>query len=791
MTTTDRKRKAAGLDVVPEYGTSAKRPARAGSAQPARSAPAPNRSAPTVSGGLSFHSEGNNAKATGPAPGEETFEEIQDRTGASELDILNKKMAFKRGMKPEKKIEEMAPMVKELRAVGWHLLTARDKADMDCQALKAHVEEVEGVLEKEKAEWGQKQSAIEQQVAEIKSLLSQAEAGSAKLTSDLAAAESLISTKSQELQAAEQQLACTRDELAKTTSMLADRESKIQGMEDVVRQSQAYSTTLQTYNTSLQNDLKEEKMKREEASRERDMLQGKAAELGGLVRSLEQQLPYEREQVAKLRAEREVLAGDVAVLRADLDSTRQERDRLLGEFNKAKAETDRIRAAGGKSLENLESLTNDKATMEVQLSMQQKMLSEMRTELALSKEQRAMAESSAGTRSTQISELQGQVGQLQHALTDAERRVLEGEMVRRKLHNIIQELKGNIRVFCRVRPIGGPDRSGEPDSQAMSVEFPESNDLLSAGITLQTQPRGDVPGGPVKQSFQFDRVFSPTSTQASVFEEISELVQSALDGHKVCIFAYGQTGSGKTHTMLGTHDDPGMIPLAMHQIFDTSRKLGSQGWSFNMQASMLEIYNEEYRDLLTKARKDEKKHQVIHNQDGSTTVTDLTTIDVSTPEKVDALLSEAMNKRTVGCTALNEQSSRSHMVFSLKIDGTNSSTGQHVCGVLNLIDLAGSERVKDSGAQGQAMKEAQNINKSLSALGDVIVAIGNKDKHVPFRNSKLTYLLQPCLGGDAKTLMFVNITPSREFAGESLCSLRFASKVNDCVINPRKQQAKS
>ncbi|KAF5838673.1 kinesin-like protein [Dunaliella salina] len=726
LTTTDRKRKAAGLDVVPEHAASAKRPARAGSAQPARSAPAPNRSAPTPSGGLSFHSEGNNAKATGPAPGEETFEEIQDRTGASELDILNKKMAFKRGMKPEKKIEEMAPMVKEL---------------------------------------------------------SQAEAGSAKLNSDLAAAESLINTKSQALQAAEQQLECTRDDLAKATSTLADRENKIQGMEDVVRQSQAYSTTLQTYNTSLQNDLKEEKMKRDEASRERDMLQAPRASprltlaealLGG----------YPTLAICQRRSLLISFCPFFLSFRLSFLSLQHQRPSCMQLCTTACAVYHALlvrcawsmMAAGGKSLENLESLTNDKATMEVQLSMQQKMLSEMRNEVALSKEQKAMAESSAGTRSTQITELQGQVGQLQHALTDAERRVLEGEMVRRKLHNIIQELKGNIRVFCRVRPIGGPERPGEPDSQAMSVEFPESNDLLRAGITLQTQPRGDVPGGPVKQSFQFDRVFSPTSTQASVFEEISELVQSALDGHKVCIFAYGQTGSGKTHTMLGTPDDPGMIPLAMHQIFDTSRKLGSQGWSFNMQASMLEIYNEEYRDLLTRARRDDKKHQVIHNQDGSTTVTELTTIDVSTPEKVDALLSEAMNKRTVGCTALNEQSSRSHMVFTLKIDGTNSSTG--------------CERMKDSGAQ--AMKEAQNINKSLSSLGDVIVAIGNKDKHVPFRNSKLTYLLQPCLGGDAKTLMFVNITPSREFAGESLCSLRFASKVNDCVIkDARKQQAKS
>ncbi|GFH13074.1 ATP synthase subunit beta, mitochondrial [Haematococcus lacustris] len=185
-----------------------------------------------------------------------------------------------------------------------------------------------------------------------------------------------------------------------------------------------------------------------------------------------------------------------------------------------------------------------------------------------------------------------------------------------------------------------------------------------------------------------------------------------------------------------------MIPLAMHQVFDTSRKLGSQGWTFNMAASMLEIYNEEYKDLLCKTKKDDRKHQVQHNADGTTLVTDMVVIDVSTAAKVDSLLSDAMDKRTVGCTQLNEHSSRSHMVFMLRIDGVNTATGQVIAGSLNLIDLAGSERVKESGASGQQMKEAQSINKSLSALGDVIVAIANKEKHIPYRNSKLTYLLQ-------------------------------------------------
>ena len=168
----------------------------------------------------------------------------------------------------------------------------------------------------------------------------------------------------------------------------------------------------------------------------------------------------------------------------------------------------------------------------------------------------------------------------------------------------------------------------------------------------------------------------------------------------------------------------------------------------------------------------------------------LKVVEVKDAAQVSSLLQRAAKARSVGRTQMNEQSSRSHMVFTLRLDGSNAKTGQSVGGVLNLIDLAGSERLSRSGATGDRLKETQSINKSLSALGDVILSLHNRDSHVPYRNSKLTYLLQPCLGGESKTLMFVNVAPSVDSANETLCSLRFAAKVNACEVGTARKQTR-
>ncbi|OIR58820.1 MAG: kinesin-like protein [Amphiamblys sp. WSBS2006] len=398
-----------------------------------------------------------------------------------------------------------------------------------------------------------------------------------------------------------------------------------------------------------------------------------------------------------------------------------------------------------------------------------------------------MNELAARKKNEEINTLLRNMDDKTQKLADAERRIAAGERLRRRLHNEVLELKGNIRVFCRLRPPADGAETGH-------IVLPPSEE--SSTIELRpAQDRTDISGHQKSFAFTFDRIFGQSDTQEMVFEEISQLVQSVLDGYPVCIFAYGQTGSGKTYTMEGPegiyrdsamNPQMGMIPRAVHQLFLAAEQAAVRGWAFEIEASFLEIYNESIRDLLSNSNTEEK-HEIKH-AGGNTAVTNLTTAAVGAYPDVIALLAGAARKRSFAATLCNERSSRSHTVFTLKVVGENKETTEKTAGVLNLIDLAGSERLSQSGSVGERLKETQAINKSLSSLGDVISALYSKEGHVPYRNSKLTYLLQNSLGGNSKTLMFANISPEISDMNESLCSLRFATKVNSCEIGTARKK---
>ncbi|XP_076846703.1 kinesin-like protein KIFC3 isoform X2 [Brachyhypopomus gauderio] len=334
--------------------------------------------------------------------------------------------------------------------------------------------------------------------------------------------------------------------------------------------------------------------------------------------------------------------------------------------------------------------------------------------------------------------------------------------LRKKCHNELVRMKGNIRVLCRVRPICQEETVGDCKNM---VTFDPDDDAV-----LYLSNKGKL------MTFELDKVFPPQATQEEVFQEVQSLVTSCIDGYNVCIFAYGQTGSGKTYTMEGVPEDPGINQRALRLLFsEVSEK--KPDWDYSITVSMVEIYNETLRNLLGDAPNEKLDIKMCPDGSGQLYVPGLTEFSVESVEDINKVFELGHVNRATACTNLNEHSSRSHALLIITVAGFNSSTGHRTSGKLNLVDLAGSERIAKSGAEGSRLREAQCINKSLSALGDVIHALRSRHSHVPFRNSRLTYLLQDSLSGDSKTLMVVQVSPLDSNVSESVCSLKFAQRV--------------
>ncbi|CAN1784271.1 Kinesin-like protein KIN-14G, partial [Linum perenne] len=336
----------------------------------------------------------------------------------------------------------------------------------------------------------------------------------------------------------------------------------------------------------------------------------------------------------------------------------------------------------------------------------------------------------------------------------------------RKLYNQVQDLKGNIRVYCRVRPF----LPGEV-SRFSSVDHIEEGN-----ITIATPSKYGKEG---RKTFTFNKVFGPMATQAEVFVDTQPLIRSVLDGYNVCIFAYGQTGSGKTYTMTGpdelTEEGLGVNYRALSDLFHLSAQR-KEVISYRISCQMLEIYNEQVRDLLTSDGIN-KRLEIHNSSNNGLNVPDAVLMPVSSTSDVINLMNTGHSNRAVSATSMNERSSRSHSCLTVHVQGKDLTSGNVIHGSMHLVDLAGSERVDKSEVTGDRLKEAQHINKSLSALGDVIASLAAKSTHVPYRNSKLTQLLQDSLGGQAKTLMFIHISPEFEALGETLSTLKFAERV--------------
>ncbi|KAL6771162.1 KIN14B [Auxenochlorella protothecoides x Auxenochlorella symbiontica] len=342
----------------------------------------------------------------------------------------------------------------------------------------------------------------------------------------------------------------------------------------------------------------------------------------------------------------------------------------------------------------------------------------------------------------------------------------------RALYNAVQDARGALRVYCRVRPAGATGDAGA------SVVEPGPDGAL--GVYSARHGRW--------HHFRFDAVFGQSADQEEVYAETAPLVRSVLDGYNVCIFAYGQTGSGKTHTMSGTDvgrlSGRGVNYRTLDDLFALRAERAADA-RYAIRVQLLEIYNETLRDLLVEgaAAGGQARSLALNNTARSgVNVPDATQVTVECTEDVLRVMELGARNRAVAETRMNERSSRSHQVLTILVEGEDLNTRARTHACLHLIDLAGSERIGKSGAEGQQLVEAQHINKSLSALGNVMHALASKSAHIPFRDSKLTQLLQDSLAGQAKTMMFVHVAPEASSLSETLSTLNFGKGVTEITL---------
>jgi len=337
--------------------------------------------------------------------------------------------------------------------------------------------------------------------------------------------------------------------------------------------------------------------------------------------------------------------------------------------------------------------------------------------------------------------------------------------------------KEAVQVVVRCRPFNSKERN-ENRGNIIHV------DSANQSIRIDNFTRPDQP----PKTFTFDATYDEAASQQAFYEEsCSPLVDNVLEGYNGTIFAYGQTGCGKTHTMQGPNEPAehrGVIPRSFDHVFESIQL--AQNQEFLVRCSYLEIYNEEIRDLLGKDPK--KKCDIKEDPNKGVFVKNLTQTVVDNQETIQRVMDAGLANRTVGQTLMNSVSSRSHSIFTIVIEcNEKDEAGEdHFrLGKLNLVDLAGSERQSKTGATGDRLKEGCKINLSLSALGNVISAlVDGRGSHIPYRDSKLTRLLQDSLGGNTKTLMVAAISPADYNYDETLSTLRYANRAKNIKNKP-------
>jgi Pyruvate/2-oxoacid:ferredoxin oxidoreductase delta subunit len=544
-------------------------------------------------------------------------------------------------------------------------------------------------------------------------------------------------------------------------------------------------------------------------NKEIDKLKVKVEKLEDRIETLTITADARKEEVKNLHIltkdqEREIKAykSEVVAVGKDKDKTLQKSEKIKEkETTAAKLKAQelelKLEQNKGKLSSEIDKLKKDMAEMKLDYENRLKILKEQSMVL---NNQLDESEQGIRDRDKEIKKLLKQIEEMSVQVIDAENLIAEHKEVktelkglindygvvevkykeevkkRKKLHNQIEDIKGKVRVFARARPMSKDEIKKKCK---FITTFPDE-------MSIQVQTKN----GP--KAYNFDSCFGPNSTQEEVFEQSCPLIQSAIDGFNVCMFAYGQTGSGKTYTIQGDAKNPGLTPRIFEEMFIILDSMDN--YDIDLTCYMVELYLENLKDLLRPKKQTEVPLDIKKNAHGMVIVEGAHEVPIESVSQANKIFEYGLDNRKTAATNMNATSSRSHLVFSIIINSTNKQTGQKTVGKLSLVDLAGSERVSKTGAAKERLQEALAINKSLSALGNVISALGdNKKKHIPYRDNKLTMLMEDSLGGNAKTLMFVNVSPADYNADETNTSLGYAKRVknikNFAVKNTKSKQS--
>ncbi|CAB4283866.1 unnamed protein product [Prunus armeniaca] len=330
---------------------------------------------------------------------------------------------------------------------------------------------------------------------------------------------------------------------------------------------------------------------------------------------------------------------------------------------------------------------------------------------------------------------------------------------KRRLFNDLLTAKGNIKIYCRARPLF-------EDEGSSIVEYPDDYNIrVNTGDDALSNPKKD---------FELDRVYGPHVGQAELFRDVQPLVQSALDGYNVSIFAYGQTNSGKTHTMEGSSHDRGLYARSFEELFDLANSDSTSTSRFKFSVTVFELYNEQIRDLLPESGDALPKIRMGSPE----SFVELVQEKVDNPLDFSKVLKDAFQSRGNDPSKFNV----SHLIITIHIYYNNLITGENTYSKLSLVDLAGSEGLIAEDDSSERVTDLLHVMKSLSALGDVLSSLTSKKDAIPYENSMLTKVLADSLGGSSKTLMIVNVVPNSANLSETLSSLNFSSRARNAVL---------